>query len=109
MASKIKLPYLNLRTALFVDITNVIHLSLISENYLHQSDLESIVKKEMSGQEIGATCLLFYMVDTDRNYLSHNVIRIDNEGIDPILVAFLDTEFPSGGDRISNYSIPTSG
>jgi len=109
VAGKIKLPYLNVSTALFVDITNVIHHTLVSGNYLDQSDIESIVKAEMSGKQIGATCLFFYMLDKDKDYFNHNSIRIDNEGIDPILLEFLDDQFPDDGDAISNYTIPHTG
>ena len=109
VAGKVKLPYLNLRTALFVDVTNVIHHTLASQNYLQQSEIEALVRTEMRGQPIGATVLFFYMLDKDKDYFSHNSIRVDNEGIDPLLLGFLDEQFPEPVDEVSNYTIPNAG
>ena len=49
------------------------------------------------------------MLDKDKDHFSHNSIRVDNEGIDPLLLGFLDEQFPEAGDEVSNYTIPNAG
>lgn len=107
--SKIAMPYMNTKTVLFLDITNIIHHTLISEVYLEQEQIESIVKEQMGTRQIGGTCLFFYMLNKEKNYFGYHSIRIDNENADPLLIELLNEQFPVEGQEIANYDVPSEG
>jgi hypothetical protein len=109
VSNKATMPYVNTRTALFLDITNIIHHTLISEIYLEQEYIESIVKKEMNGRQVGGTCLFFYMLDKEKAYFGYHLIRIDNDSVDFLLQEFLSEHFPKEGQETSNYDVPSIG
>jgi hypothetical protein len=106
---KLKMPYMNRQTLLFVDVTNIIHHSLKSEHYLGPTDLERVVRNSISGQMVGAVILVFYILDKDRKHFWYNSQRIDNEEMHPSLLQFLDEQFLGSGDPISNYTVPAMG
>lgn len=106
---KVAMSYMNKRTILFLDITNVIHHTLISRVYLEQGHIESIVNEQMNRRQIGGTCLFFYMLDKEKDYLGYHGIRINNEDVDPLLGEFLNRHIPLGGQDISNYDVPSRG
>lgn len=107
--NKTATPYVNAKTVLFLDITNIIHHTLVSQVYLEQDEIESIVKKQMSSRQIGGTCLFFYMLDKEKDYFGYHSIRVDNENAHPLLLEFLDGQFPIEGQAISNYDVPSEG
>ena len=109
VSSKIATPYMNTKTVLFLDITNIIHHSLISEVYLEQEQIESIVRKQMSSRQIGGTCLFFYMLDKEKDYFGYHSIRVDNDDADPLLLEFLNAQFPVEGQELSDYDVPSEG
>jgi len=109
VSGKVAMPYVNTRTVLFLDITNIIHHTLISEIYLEQEQIESIVKKEMNAKPVGGTCLFFYMLDKEKDYLGYHSIRINNDNVDHVLQKFLDEQFRLDGQEISNYDVPSMG
>jgi hypothetical protein len=109
LRSKIAKPYVTTKTVLFLDITNIIHHTLISKVYLEQEQIQSIVKGQMSTRQIGGTCLFFLMLDKEKDYFGYHSIRIDNDNADPLLMDFLNAQFPVEGQEISNYDVPSEG
>lgn len=109
LSGKLAMPYVNTKTVIFLDITNIIHHTLTSEVYLQQEDIESIVKEQMSCRQIGGTCLFFYMLDKEKDYFGYHSITINNDNADPLLQSFLNTYFPAGEQEISDYDIPSEG
>lgn len=106
---KLEKSYLNNRTALFIDITNIMHQMEKRSVLMEQIDIEKLVKCEMHNKNIGAVYLFFYAVDKDKDFIANHLIRILNNNIDEFLLNFLNKNFPEGTDIMSNYVIPSMG
>ena len=107
--AKVILPYFSTATVLFLDITNVLHNSLISRAYLEQQAIESVAKQQMDEKPIGGTCLFFYVMNKESDSFDLQFIRVDNNTADPELTKFLNELLPVGDQDVSDYDIPSEG
>jgi hypothetical protein len=107
--SKVLLPYFDNRTVLFLDITNVLSNTLVTQRYLEQTRLEQIARNEMRDRQVGSTILFYYVLDKTLDRFEMATFRIDNQTIHPLLDAFLGQHL--GGDERSmgHYDIPSEG
>jgi hypothetical protein len=106
---KVLLPYFDQRTALFLDITNVLSRTLRTREYLEQARIEEIVKTEMQGRPVGSIMLFHYFFDKATDRFEMGSFRFDNETVDPALRAFLDRHLSAEERSISDYDIPSEG
>lgn len=104
---KLKHNYLDNESVLFLDITNLIHHSIVTNNCLYQESIESTVKEAMKNSDLGSVCIFFYMLDKDKDFYGHHhSTRVDNDNISSSLLDFLNKYFtiPDGSNVISNYA-----
>jgi len=102
---KYRKEYCNQRTALFIDITNLLHHNIIYGKILQYKDIKDIVKKALSKRGFGSILMFAYVCNLDLKRYEFNYIRVDNDAIDPLLEKFLDQYYPIKGIIIYNYHV----
>lgn len=104
---KLKKGYLNVSSALFIDITNILHEdSKVNYTSNFHEDLKSKLQSHIIDQKVGSIILYsFFLVQYPLNYQAL-YIRIDNSSINDDLFLFLNEIYPKGDFRVMDVKIP---
>jgi hypothetical protein len=97
--------YSNLNTALFIDITNIIYKSDIVD----MSAIRKEAKAALCETSFGNVILFAYIMNKEQQRFECNYARVDKETISEELKDFLNSYFPLGSYRVSNYTVPIEG
>ncbi len=95
-------------TALFIDITNLAHIS----SSFDPAPFRVAAATALAQSPFGAILMFTYLVYPLSGTLSRiesNYIRVDHPGISPKLTQFLDEHFPITGHLVQDHSIPYEG
>jgi hypothetical protein len=104
---KSKKPYANAYTALFIDITNMLYMSL--KNKTMELDKIREVVNKFANISYGSVVLFTYFANFDLNRFECNYIRIDNSNIENKLRTFLDLFYPFGEHEVRNFGLFSEG
>jgi hypothetical protein len=99
--------YANLKTGLFIDVTNLVHMS--TKNKIPDLSIKMRKVIESTNNNYGAIILIMYLIDNDRDRFGCNYIRVNNANIDSSLNMFLNMYYPNGSLVVNRYSIPNEG
>ena len=88
--------YCDLSTALFIDVTNIVHHGLIRDELRTDKDLRNYVTKLLKNTSFGSILLFVYICNLDSWRFELDYIRLDSREIDPVLKKFLDRYYPKG-------------
>lgn len=103
--SKTKKGYATLSTALFIDITNVAHLS----SSFDPEAFRAAAVECLPSTSFGAVVLMTYIMNLDLGRLETSYLRVDHPSAAPELIGFLDQYFPRGKHDIQLFNLPFEG
>lgn len=111
---KSKKAYANSKTALFIDITNIIHNELNTNNNTLEDLVvieKAYIKDVLVNSKFGNVTIFTYRHNRESNYFESTYARIDNNHIDSHLSVFLDEHYPITNQTvgIEKTDIPPNG
>jgi hypothetical protein len=109
---KARKPYCNTKTALFIEITNVLQKIGRIRNFSITENLESIkneIPSLFNNNNFGAVFLCFSIYDPNKGIFHNGRIRIFNPSIDASLKTFLYVTYPPQPRYVESFLIPIEG
>jgi hypothetical protein len=98
-------PYMNFKTALFLDVTNLIFNAIINDAALEMSELEQETTELINQTKCGAIALVLIGQNKETGRVGYLAVPICHENIDENLRDFLALHIPRVDERILNISV----
>jgi hypothetical protein len=97
--------YSGCSTTLFLDVTDLIHNSVETEERFGRDQLKRWIEKdiEIFDWELGSILTWSYIYDRETSRYHHAYIRTDNSSIDPTLSEFLEDNYPIGNFEVDKW------
>ncbi len=104
--SKLSNPHYDKKTAVVINITNIMHNLGLMNSLPTEDELIEVVYRELSRSSIGAVLVYFYILNKEKMRISPIYIHVKGKEYEYELIELLNTVFPPGDEPVSDYLIP---